>query len=448
MAARQCRAQSPAGQALERVNLHDGRHYEGYVESEDDGWVFFIQIQRKAGQPMHLVIRTLDRRSVASIAPLDAPQRAKLRDEIERFVNRAAIESGRMEAVALAPLDKDGNRYQHYAGKWFALDSTADERTTRRVIVRVEQIFAAYRQTLSPRNNPPQPPRLVVFASMQEYQAFLAARELSIQNTACFIEGENVVAVGSELARLAVRMAKVNAQTDDVRRELQKLERRLPDRLRELAEAMRKEGRTSVEIARATTMEKRQFDDDVKAKKKELWRWDRDAAQTFNDGTRQMFARVYHESFHAYLENYVFPHAKCDVPRWLNEGLAVMFEGGILEADALRVDAPNAVALKKLKADLSGPQPLPLQQLLSSDAAAFVQVHGSDAAASDRYYAAAWGVAYFLAFEKHLLDSPGLLQYVEPDAKKMGPAARFEKLVGMPLNKFEKEWRQYILSLK
>ena len=74
----------------------------------------------------------------------------------------------------MAPLVKEGNHYQHYAGKWFSLDSTADEQTTRRVIVRVEQIFAAYRQTLSPRNNPPQPPRLVVFASMQEYQAFLA----------------------------------------------------------------------------------------------------------------------------------------------------------------------------------------------------------------------------------------------------------------------------------
>ena len=45
-----------------------------------------------------------------------------------------------------------------------------------------------------------------------------------------------------------------------------------------------------------------------------------------------MFARAYHESFHAYLENYVYPHDHYDVPRWLNEGLAVMMEGGILDA--------------------------------------------------------------------------------------------------------------------
>ena len=59
-----------------------------------------------------------------------------------------------MEAVSLVPLEKEGNRYQHYAGKWFTLDSTADGRLTRRIIVRVEQIFAAYRQMLSPRRHP------------------------------------------------------------------------------------------------------------------------------------------------------------------------------------------------------------------------------------------------------------------------------------------------------
>ena len=43
------------------------------------------------------------------------------------------------------------------------------------------------------------------------------------------------------------------------------------------------------------------------------------------------------------------------MPPWLNEGLAVIFEGGLLEGNTLRVDAPNPVALKKLKADLAGP---------------------------------------------------------------------------------------------
>ena len=115
-----------------------------------------------------------------------------------------------MEAVALSPLVKEGNHYQHYAGKWFSLDSTADEQTTRRVIVRVEQIFAAYRQMLAPRTLHPRPPRLVVFNSMSQYRAFLSARGVKIQNPACFLEGENVVAVGSELSQFALHMVQVN----------------------------------------------------------------------------------------------------------------------------------------------------------------------------------------------------------------------------------------------
>jgi hypothetical protein len=437
-----------AAQTMERVNLVDGRHYEGLVESSGDDWVYFIQIQRPPGQPMHLVIRTLDRGSVVSIAPLAEGERAALAGQIRQFVNRAAIEAGRMEAVALAPLDQEGNHYLHYAGKWFTLDSTADERTTRRVIVRVEQIFAAYRQMLAPRPLRPRPPRLVVFNSMEKYRAFLAARGVKIQNPACFLEAENVVAVGSELAQLALRMAKVNHQTDQIRRELRVMEIALPGRLADIAADMRRQGSTPAQIARAEATVKRQFQSDVGDKKKDLDRCDRLAAREFQTSTRQVFARVYHEAFHAYLENCVFPHRQYDVPRWLNEGLAVTFEGGILEADTLRVDAPNAVALKRLKADLAGPQPLSLERLLSTDAGAFLQRHDADPATSDRLYVYAWGLAYYLAFEKHLLDSPELAEYVAADAKKLAPAPRFERLVGMSLPAFEQQWRKYVLTLR
>ena len=418
------------------------------MESSGEGWVYFIQIQRPRGQPMHLVIRTLDRGSVVSIAALPDAERTALGQQIRQFVNRATIEAGRMDAVAMSPLDKEGNHYQHYAGKWFTLDSTADGPTTRRVIVRVEQIFAAYRQMLAPRTPRPRLPRLVVFDSMEKYRAFLAARGLKIQNPACFLEGENVVAVGSELAQLTLRMASVNRQTAAIRGELHALEKALGVRLAGMAADMRKAGRSAAEIARDQAIVKRQFQNDVKDKKSELDRYDRKAAQEFQASTRQVFARVYHEAFHAYLENCVYPHRQYDVPRWLNEGLAVTFEGGILEADTLRVDAPNAAALKRLKADLAGPQPLSLQQLLSTDAGAFLQRHDADPASSDRLYVYAWGLAYYLAFEKHLLDSPELAGYVSADSKKLAPVPRFEKLVGMPLPAFEGQWRAYVLGLK
>ena len=173
----------------------------------------------------------------------------------------ARIESGRMEAVSLSPLEKEGNRYQHYAGKWFSLDSTADERTTRRIIVRVEQIFAAYRQALSPRNRPRAPPRLAVFRSMEQYLAFLSLRGVKIGNRACFLEDENVVAVGSDLARLSVRMEKINRQSDEILRQLEELEKAVAgaagENRRQRAEGKTGRRRYGSSVAVSTTTSRR-----------------------------------------------------------------------------------------------------------------------------------------------------------------------------------------------
>ena len=66
-----------------------------------------------------------------------------------------------------------------------------------------------------------------------------------------------------------------------------------------------------------------------------------------------MFVRLFHEAFHAYLENYVYPQTDHDVPRWLNEGLAQVFEGGQLESGSLRLDAPDTARLKLLQEDFA-----------------------------------------------------------------------------------------------
>ncbi|MGA2622152.1 MAG: DUF1570 domain-containing protein, partial [Thermoguttaceae bacterium] len=407
-----CGAEPEAPPAMERVELADHPPYEGLIESEDADEITLVQIQRRRGEPTHLVIRPIDRRQVVAVVRLDEAGRAKLRREIEQFRNRAAIEAGRREALALQPLAAEGNHYRHYGGKWFSLDSTADEPSTRRVIVRAEQIFAAYRQILPPRTAPPQPPRLVIFGTLVEYQAFLARCHLDIHNSACFLEDKNLVAAGSELARLDAVMAKTSAENERLRREVKQLEGRLPERLRQLAERLRTSGLSAAEVARLVALERRKFDDQRKKMLDDLLRSDRKILQVFNDNTRQTFVRLYHESFHAYLANYVYPPRSYDVPYWLNEGLAVMFEGGVLEGDTLRIDAPNAAALKRLKEDLAGDHPLALEELLAAGRGQFLPKGDAASAAADRYYAHGWGLAYYLAFEKHLLGSPALDRYV------------------------------------
>ena len=64
----------------------------------------------------------------------------------------------------------------------------------------------------------------------------------------------------------------------------------------------------------------------------------------FERATRQLFQTLYHEAFHAYVGNFVYPpagkdHPDCpgELPRWLNEGMAQVFETAIFEAGELRI---------------------------------------------------------------------------------------------------------------
>ncbi len=477
------RAESPTSPEwpLERVELRDGRQYSGLIESEDDWWINLAQISRTAGRPMHLVIRPIERRQVAGVVRLDDPQRAELQTRVDGFINRATIEAGRMEAVAIGTVKRDGATYRHYAGRWFSLDSTIDELTTRRIIVRVEQIFTAYRQVLPPisllkkgtgseqaianaarngdrevpvpffqqadRGLPSSPLRLLVFGSPEEYHAYLNRLGLKIDSRACYLRQENLVVAGSEVARFAAELAKVNARHEQLRRELDDLEQRLKERLRGLAKEMQRQGGDRRESNRLLVAEKRKSREQLDQKQKEINRYDRENAQVFDRVTGQMFTRLYHEAFHAYLENYVYPHDRHDVPLWLNEGLAVLFEGGLLESDSLRIDAPNAVVLRRLKTDLASRQPLSLAALLAARHDRFAQPR-DEAATSDRYYLYAWGVTHYLAFERHLLGSTALDRYVERSAVELPPVERFERFIGVPLPIFERQWREYVANLR
>src|SRR5208282_4013187 len=253
--------------------------------------------------------------------------------------------------------------------------------------------------------------------------------------------------VGSDLARLAAVSGQITLQNAQLRRDLSDLEGRLADRLRAVADSLRKSGYSNSDLTHALTREREKFKKQVEKKRDELRQSDQQIDHLFKKSATQTLVRLYHESFHAYLRNCVYPRQKYDVPPWLNEGLAVIFEGGQLEGNTLRVDAPNPVALKKLKADLAGTEPLELEKLLCAGESQFLLTSSTRSAAVDRYYVYAWGLAYYLTFEKHLLGSPALEKYLQNDRTRLVPAQRFQQFIGVPLEQFEHEWRDYIRAL-
>jgi len=378
--------------AMERVELLDHPPLEGLIESEDSAWITMIQIKRLPGQPMHLVIRS-DRpppggrrgpagaRPAGEVAAGDraVPQTARPSRPAawrpspwNRSTRKGTTISITVEVVLAGQY---GRRADHPAAHWCG---------PNRCLPPIARSFRPAPRRRTPRG----------WSSSGRWsstKAFLVRLGLTIRSRACFLADKNLVVAGTELARLASIMAKVNAQNEQLRQQSKELEKRLADRLREVAGRLKQDGLPSNEIARLLTIERRKFDEQNKKLRDDLNRSDREIARIFNQNTRRTFARLYHESFHAYLENYVYPHRDYDVPHWLNEGLAVMFEGGMLEGDTLRVDAPNGEALRNLKEDLHGEQPLPLERLLAAGQGEFVPAGDAAQAAADRYYAHAWG---------------------------------------------------------
>ena len=73
--------------------------------------------------------------------------------------------------------------------------------------------------------------------------------------------------------------------------------------------------------------------------------------EVFEKATRQVFQTLYHEAFHAYVGNFVFPTGKNELPRWLNEGLAQVFETAVFEAGELRLGHADRLRLEKAVTD-------------------------------------------------------------------------------------------------
>lgn len=434
--------------ALERVTLEDGKQYQGLVKSESKSSIEFVEVHRPRGKPMFLVVRSIDRQAIAKLDRLDAADQAQLRTRLETHRQRTLIEARQMEDLVLSAQNQGGQIRWRYEGTSFSLESTADESMTRRSIVRLEQMFAAYRQVLPPRWSGGKRLEIRIFGANDQYQQALAESRLAIKNPAVYLKDKNLILAGSNMNQFDAELELVNRQHRKIKEQLDTLVAEAPARIKELREELKKNEIPPTERQKILVAEQKKWDEQRRAVRKKIATLDRRNAARFHDVAGQMFRRLAHEAFHAYLETFVYPGKSYDVPRWLNEGLAQTFEAGLLEADTLRIDTPNLVALSRLQSDLAGDDALGLADLLRAGGETFLAGHADDGQMVSRAYYYSWGLAYYLAFEQGVLGSADFEAYLSPAAAGMSPQNRFEKLVGMPLAQFEPRWREAMLSLK
>jgi hypothetical protein len=199
----------------------------------------------------------------------------------------------------------------------------------------------------------------------------------------------------------------------------------------------------------------------IAAERKRVFAADANNGVKFDEAYARLFALLYHETFHAYVATFVYPpHTPEEVkagkgtgelPRWLNEGLAQVFEGAVVEAGELRVDHPDRDRLQRAKDWLKGKDGgrlVPLGDLLATGRDAFLASHADQKAASDRAYLTSWALAYYLTFDRRLIGTEAFRKYLVAVNSGENPKDAFAALVGQDLAGFEKDWHAYLNRLR
>ncbi|MCS7304614.1 MAG: DUF1570 domain-containing protein [Thermoguttaceae bacterium] len=431
---------------MEQVELADGQKLFGMIESVDERWVYFVQIKREPGQRSRVVVRPIERSAVVRMVPLPEEERQRLQERVASLAFHARIESARMEAIELQKKIQSNIPVFLYVGRWFRLETTLPEQMTRRVIVRLEQIFSGYRQLLPPRTEPQQHLKILVFSSRLEYEEVLSRYGVRLANPAVFVPRENLVLAGTDLGQFGAQLRQLEEEHTQLRQELSRLRSQLNKKLQDLGRKLRQQGVSREEAAKILQRERAVFDNQINQKLAEIQRVDRKNAELFTKIMEQTLRQLYHEAFHAYMENYLFPSHQYQVPLWLQEGLAMLFQEAIMEADTLRINAPSAEAVKLIRQDRSRGALLSLSAVLSAEKADFIQTSATTSPLANRYYAYAWAVVYYLCQSEQL--SPAALEaYVSPAAQNLPPLQRWQRLIGMEVSQWEEGWQKFLRSL-
>jgi hypothetical protein len=442
------RAQEPPlGQTVwpfDVVYLKNGSQFQGLLLAEEpDGYLFRV-VRRRPGRPTSTLTTFFTRAEVQRVQWLKEAERTVLRERLAELDASGASEQQRMEAVELIIDDWPGlpGQAKRYESEHFALISSGSEDLTRRTAVRLEQLYAAFIRFFPPQNGEGSTTRIWLAVSEEEHRLLLQALSLPpLLNPALYEPRSNQIICGGRWRELGQQLQSARLHHSQ----------QLAALARQEAELRRLYRRPELDRHLAV----------LERERRRIYQAERLNNQQFETATASLFRLLYHEAFHAYINTAVYAplptervragQGPGELPRWLNEGLAQVFESAVVEAGELRADAPQVERLHQIQDWLRGKPggpPLPLAQLLTAGPQLFSTAHTDQKAIADRAYLTSWALAYYLTFTRRLLSGAEFQQYLKTLNSGGDPRLAFCEWVSQPLERFEKQFHADLLRLQ
>ncbi len=431
---------------MDEITSKYGGIYRGLILDETPDGVKFRIVRRPPGRPTVTLTTTFTTAETEKLTRLGDDDRKKLRERLAALDADGASDRELSAAIAFTQTDWLGKEKaaRKYEADQFVLVSGADDDISRRAAVRLEKIYTAYARVLPPRHEAARPTRVELTDSLADYKALLKASGVQVQNAAVFFPADNRVVCGSDLKRLGDDLRRTRLHHEQTRVALDKTEKELK------------------ELYKGSKDELDRYLVGVRKEREKITAAERENDAAFDTATRRLFAILFHESFHSYAAAFVYPALKPDdvragkgtgeLPRWLNEGLAQLFEDPVIEAGELRVGHADPARLKKVQDALRDKRGdgglVPLADVLRTGREQFVTTLTSEKQIADRNYLTAWALAHYLTFGRKVVGMKALDDFLIAVNTGTDAAKAFATLAGQELQAFEKDWHEYLRKLQ
>jgi len=166
---------------------------------------------------------------------------------------------------------------------------------------------------------------------------------------------------------------------------------------------------------------------------------------SYLDGQRDTLRRtLQHEAFHQFAHKALGPN----VPVWLNEGLAQLFEEGIWTGEGFLMQQVPPRRLRQLQSDIKNNKLLPLKTILELSPDQWAANLSKDAGAGTIQYNQAWAMIHYMAYGDSGKNGLKLVEMLRALTRGKEGLPAFEDAYGANLTAFRNGFERYASSLQ